>query len=108
MIHNANNIHSAKYAPSYSNNQSITSSKQKVYQPSSHSIVQESNNGGIDSIMNEIENGYRLPNSYIPIISTSYLKPVYDNPKSVFTVSETLDPNDFQPIVSGLTSYLKD
>jgi hypothetical protein len=49
-----------------------------------------------------------LPNSYIPIISTSYLKPVYDNPKSVFTVSETLDPNDFQPIVSGLTSYLKD
>lgn len=106
MIHNANNINSTKYAPTYSNNQSIVSSKQTVYHPSSHNIIQENNNGGIDSIFNEIENGYRIPNALLPAYSVSYLTPVYDNPKSIIPISDTLDPDDFQPIVSGLTSYL--
>jgi hypothetical protein len=108
MIHNANNLNSTKYAPTYSNNQTIISSKQTVYSRPSNTNIIENNSGGIDSIINEIENGYRLPNTLIPALSSASLQPVYDNPRSIMTISETLDPNDFQPIVSGLTSYLKD
>lgn len=105
MIHNANNLSSKTYKPSYVYSQNILTSTQDVTQaPASHLIV-ESNDGGIQSIINEINNGLRVPSEDIPAIYSSYAPAVYDVPQSLFSVSELLDPEDFGNSEPDIVTY---
>jgi|LakMenEpi03Aug12_release.lakeMendotaPanAssembly.Ray.scaffolds.fasta_scaffold2048680_1 hypothetical protein len=105
MIHNANNLSSKTYKPSYVYSQNILTSTQDVTQaPVSHLIV-ESNDGGIQSIIDEINNGLRVSSDDIPIIYSSYISPVYDVPQSLFSVSELLNPEDFGDTEPDVVTY---
>jgi hypothetical protein len=105
MIHNANNLSSKTYKPSYVYNQKVLTSTQDVTQsPVSHLVI-EPNDGGVQSIIDEINNGQRLPNENIPQIYTSYSPAVYDVPQSLFSASELLDPEDFGDIEPDIVTY---
>lgn len=105
MIHNATNLVSKIYRPSYIYNQNVLTSTQDVTQnPPSHLVI-EPDNGGIQSIIDEINDGNRLPNENIPIVYTSYAPVVYDVPRSLFSASELLDPEDFGDIEPDIVTY---
>lgn len=106
MIHNATNLVSKIYKPSYVYNQNVLTSTQDVTQsPVSHLVI-EPNDGGVQSIIDEINNGQRLPNENIPQIYTSYAPAVYDVPQSIFSVSDLLDPEAFQDPVTDVVTYI--
>lgn len=105
MIHNANNLSSKTYKPSYVYSQSILTSTQDVTQSPASQLIVESNEGGIQSIINEINSGFRLPNEDISIIYSTYAPPVYDVPKSLFSVSELLNPEDFGDTEPDIVTY---
>lgn len=99
--HQAINAASSKYAPSFVHNHKISTGKQYISQPSSQSKPVESNSGGIDSILNEIANGYRPNTEELLINNISIIPPVYDEPKSIFSVIEMMDFNNVEPIVAN-------
>lgn len=105
MIHNATNLVSKFYQPSYIYSQKVLTSVQDVTQsPVSHLVI-EPNDGGIQSIIDEINDGQRLPNDSIPQVYTSYAPVVYDIPQSLFSVSELLDPESFQDPITDVVTY---
>ena len=105
MIHNATNLVSKTYKPSYVYNQNVLTSTQDVTQdPVSHLVV-EANDGGIQSIIDEINNGLRIPSKDIPTIYASYAPAVYDVPQSLFSVSELLNPEDFGNSEPDIVTY---
>lgn len=106
MIHVSNNLISDFYKPSYIYGNRITTSTQTLDQDCISNTVVEPENNGINSIIDEINNGQRLSNINIPIIYASYSPLVYDFPQSVFSASELLDPEEFQDIVTNPIVYL--
>ena len=105
MIHNATNLVSKIYRPSYIYNQNVLTSTQDVTQsPVSHLAI-EPDNGGVQSIIDEINNGLRVPRQDIPTIYSSYAPAVYDVPQSLFSASELLDPEDFGNIEPDIVTY---
>lgn len=89
MIHNPLNTNNKKYSPVYLSSNSINSSNQNIVKNSSLNFVYNNINNGIDIIKD------RLSNLEIININILSSQPIYDEPQSVFSVAETLDPSDF-------------
>lgn len=105
MIHNATNLVSKSYKPSYIHSKNIVTSVQNIEQNLIPYIIIESDSNGINSIINEITNGLRLRSENIPTVLTSYVPPIYDVPKSLFSVSELMTPEDVGDIDSDTVTY---